>query len=218
MDRLVLEKEAEVETKIENTQTEQQKDEIELKQEEVSKTKYLSSLENMTIADFKRKEEDAKLKSFEKEKEVLIAMQYEPQTEIKKEKQVFQNVIEKPNYDLIEENKKVVKFKSTQKLKKKPSKKAASIAIACALAFTAGIAVANCVIIENMNSSYIQIDETYQLNLASYLRNISNLDQAQKGMEFIETYPEEMLDAGDTGKKSNWFDRLCNFIAGIFGG
>ena len=37
-------------------------------------------------------------------------------------------------------------------------------------------------------------------------------------MEMIETYPEDMLDAGDLGKVSNWFDRLCNFIVGMFGG
>ena len=64
----------------------------------------------------------------------------------------------------------------------------------------------------------MQIDETYKLNLAKYLKNINNLDQAQNSMEFLETYPEDLLDAGDTGEKSNWFDRFCNFIGGIFGG
>ncbi len=220
MDRLVVEKEAEVEIEKEIKTEVSQNQEIETLPESsaASKTQYLSSLENMTIADYKKQESEKELKAFEKEKEVLIAMQYETQEQQQETKQVARNVIEKPNYDLLEENKKIVKLKSKAQTKKKTNKKLASIAIACALGITAGIAVINCVIIENMSSNYLQIDETYKLNLSKYLKNINNLDQAQNGMEIIETYPEEMMDAGDVGKESNWFDRLCNFIGGIFGG
>ena len=249
MDRLVVEKEAEIEQKIE-TKTQPQKQtiskpsiETQIQQntqknenkifeqtvcveEEVeetktisqNKTEYLSSLENMTIADFKKKEDEKKYAEFEKEKEVLIAQQYEKKEEKKEEKQVSQNIIEKPNYDLIEDNKKVIKFKQQTKAKKKNNKKLASIVIACALGASSIIAVTNCVIIDNMNSNFMKIDETYKLNLAKYLKNINNLDQAQNSMEMIETYPEDLLEAGDVGEKSNWFDRLCNFIGGIFGG
>lgn len=69
-----------------------------------------------------------------------------------------------------------------------------------------------------MNSNYLQISETYNLNLLDYLKNINNLDNAQNGMEMIETYPDELLEAGDIGKENNWFDRICNYIVGIFGG
>lgn len=249
MDRLVVEKEAEIEQKIE-TKTQPQKQTIlkpaietqiqqntqknenkifeqtvcveeefeETKTISQNKTEYLSSLENMTIADFKKQEDEKKYAEFEKEKEVLIAQQYEKKEEKKEEKQVSQNIIEKPNYDLIEDNKKVIKFKQQTKAKKKNNKKLASIVIACALGASSIIAVTNCVIIDNMNSNFMQIDETYKLNLAKYLKNINNLDQAQNSMEMIETYPEDLLEAGDVGEKSNWFDRLCNFIGGIFGG
>lgn len=249
MDRLVVEKEAEIEQKIE-TKTQPQKQTIskpaietqiqqntkknenkifeqtvcveeEVEETEIisqNKTEYLSSLENMTIADFKKQEDEKKYAEFEKEKEVLIAQQYEKKEEKKEEKQVSQNIIKKPNYDLIEDNKKVIKFKQQTKAKKKNNKKLASIVIACALGASSIIAVTNCVIIDNMNSNFMQIDETYKLNLAKYLKNINNLDQAQNSMEMIETYPEELLEAGDVGEKSNWFDRLCNFIGGIFGG
>ena len=225
MDKLVLEKETETQTEKEVVVTEtsefkeeQTVEEVEI-QEVPSQTKYLSSLENMTIADFKKQEDEKKAVEFEKEKEVLIAQQYEkidqPITE-----QVSQNIIEKPNYDLIEENKKIIKLKSKQQTqkKKKTNKKLATIAIACALGIGAVISVVNCAIIDNMSANYVQIDETYKLNLSKYLKNINNLDQAQNGMEMIETYPEEILDAGNVGEKSNWFDRLCNFIGGIFGG
>ena len=227
MDKLVLEKETETQTEkeVEIAEVSEFKEEIvetvevEKTQEVPSQTKYLSSLENMTIADFKKQEDEKKAVEFEKEKEVLIAQQYEkidqPITE-----QVSQNIIEKPNYDLIEENKKIIKLKSKQQTqkKKKSNKKLATIAIACALGIGAVISVVNCAIIDNMSANYVQIDETYKLNLSKYLKNINNLDQAQNGMEMIETYPEEILDAGDVGEKSNWFDRLCNFIGGIFGG
>ena len=228
MDKLVLEKETETQTEKEVVVTETsefkeeqtvEKVEIEEIQEVPSQTKYLSSLENMTIADFKKQEDEKKTVEFEKEKEVLIAQQYEkidqPITE-----QVSQNIIEKPNYDLIKENKKIIKLKSKQQTqkKKKTNKKLATVAIACALGIGAVISVVNCAIIDNMSANYVQIDETYKLNLSKYLKNINNLDQAQNGMEMIETYPEEILDAGDVGEKSNWFDRLCNFIGGIFGG
>lgn len=219
MDRLVVEKEPEVETKVEvetEVLEESKKDESMQLEDQSSKTQYLSSLENITIADFKKQEEEKTLQEFEKEKENLIAKQYE--VAVEEEKQVSQNIIEKPNYDLIEENKKLVRLKTRKTEKKKSNKKLASIAIVCGLAVSALISITNCVIIENMNANYVQIEETYKLNLSKYLKNINNLDQAQNGMELIETYPEDLLDAGDIGKKSNWFDRLCNFIGGIFGG
>ncbi len=241
MDRLVVEKEVETKKEVQTqvlAKTEQrlsQKQTSEPQKQSISyetlpeietgtqnKTGYLSSLENITIADFKKQEEDKRVAEFESKKDELIAQQYvqqKTQEEVTEEKQQsVQNIIEKPNYDLIEENKKVIKLKQKSVTKKKPSKKFASVALACALGAGAIIAVTNCVIIDNMNASYIQIDETYKLNLSKYLKNINKIDKAQQGMEFIETYPEELLDAGDTGKKSNWFDRICNFIAGLFGG
>ena len=216
MDKLVLEPEVEKKIKTENVV--QQKTENSTKAELLSdkKTDYLNSLDNMTIADYKKKEEDKRVAEFEAEKEELIQQIYKPAE--KEEKQVSQNIIEKPNYDFIEENKKVVKFKQKNSPKKKPSKKFSGIAIACALGISSLICVTNCAIVEAMNSNYLQISETYNLNLLDYLKNINNLDNAQNGMEMIETYPDELLEAGDIGKESNWFDRICNYIVGIFGG
>lgn len=227
MDRLVVEKEAEVEKLVEKKTIKKEEQVVLNKTENFQeklpgiettnqmKTEYLSSLQDMTIADFKKQEDEKVSAEFQKEKEVLIAKQYE---KIEEKQEVSQNIIEKPNYDLIEENKKIIKIKQKTREKKKPNKKLASIVIACALGASSIIAVTNCVIIENMSANYMQIDETYKLNLAKYLKNINNLDQAQNSMEFLETYPEDLLDAGETGEKSNWFDRFCNFIGGIFGG
>ncbi len=223
MDRLVMD--AETETKIERPKVkvvpvQETKIPVEISHEPQIQTEYLNSLENKTIGDVKKAEEEKVTQQFLEEKEELIEKQYE-KVEISAQ-QESQKTIEKPNYDLIAEEKKVVKLKQKGQTKKKSSKKtnkkAVGIALACALAVGGVICVTNAVVIDNMSANYFQIDETYNLNLAKYLKNIANLDTTKTGMEFLETYPEEELNAGDVGEKTNWFDRLCNFIGGLFGG
>ncbi len=182
---------------------------------------YVNSFENLTVADIKRQEEEKKQEEFKKEKEVLIEKQFEepkqqieePENETKSE-----NIIEKPNYDLIEENPKVVKISTKKKSQKRLTKRAAAIALSLALGATGIITVANVIVIDQMQSSFSEIESTYNLKLRKYLQNITELDGTKMGSEVIETYPDETKSAGDLGTKSNWFDRLCNFIARLFGG
>ena len=222
MDKLVLEREVAVEekkeTKIEETQNSTQETKLpELKQEETSaKTEYLKSLENITIGDFKKQEEEKKLADFEQEKEELIQKQFE----VEEPKQESQNIIEKPNYDFIEENKTVIKLRKNLKPEAEKSKKnRRGVVIAVGLAICSLIAVTNVTLLDNFSSSLSSIEhEFYDINLPKYLKNIGNLDATKKSMEFIETYPEEMQNAGDIGEKTNWYDKLTNFISGVFGG
>lgn len=208
------------------------------KAEEASaQSAYLNSLENITVAEFLQREQEKDAKAFEKEKDALIEKLYQPtsvpeqenitaqaesQAAQPKMQQQSAGVIEKPNYDFLEENKKIVKLTRRASEKKKSSKKlsskAAGIMIACALGASSVVCVANVALIDQMSASYFEIGETYKVNLAKYLKKISNLDATKKSMQFLETYPEDILDAGDVGQFSNWFDRLCNFIAGLFGG
>ncbi len=208
------------------------------KAEEASaQSAYLNSLENITVAEFLQREQEKDAKAFEKEKDALIEKLYQPtsvpeqenitaqaesQAAQQKMQQQSAGVIEKPNYDFLEENKKIVKLTRRGSEKKKSSKKlsskAAGIMLACALGASSVVCVANVALIDQMSASYFEIGETYKVNLAKYLKKISNLDATKKSMQFLETYPEDILDAGDVGQFSNWFDRLCNFIAGLFGG
>ena len=221
MDRLIAEKEVETETKIdtnteEKTVPTQALPEIEAEKNPPVKNSYLNSFENLTVADIKKQEKEKKAEEFKRQKEELIQQQYDS---VKEESaKVFQNIIEKPNYDLIEENKKIVKLSKKSETKKINKKKVAGLVMACTLGASALICVTNTIILDNMNSSVVQIDKTYNINLVDYLKNINNLDATKKGMEFIETYPDELLDAGDLGKQSNWFDKLCSFLGGLFGG
>lgn len=230
MDRLVVDNE--IEEKVEKAKTETKVEvkplssdaskvlPVHLSKEPQIQTEYLNSLENLTIADVKKSEDTKKTEEFKLEKETLIEKQFEePKEEPQKvEQQESQKILEKPNYDLISSPKKVIKLKSKSQEKKKASKKALGIALACALSISGVICVTNTIIIDNMSSNFLQIDETYKLNLAKYLKNLTKLDTTKQSMEFLESYPEENLDAGDLGEKTNWFDRLCNFIGGFFGG
>ena len=235
MDRLVAETQTEkqethpaVKIKLKETapisQTEQKvENPTEVPQQESENSRYINSFKDITVADIKRQQEEEKVVEFEKQKEDLIQAQfsnYQAYVEEKQEKaqDVNEKVIEKPNYDLIEENKKIVKLRKKAKTKSINKKKLAGIALACTLGVSAIVCVTNVVIIDNLNSSFVQIDETYNLNLAQYLKNLYNLDTTKKGMDIIETYPEEKNEAGDLGQHSNWFDKICSFIAGLFGG
>ena len=234
MDKLVAEKqieESEVKVTTQEKESVVRTEEIVVKEKPPVQTEYLNSFENLTVADVRREEEKRQKEEFEIEKEKLIAesfqtneSQVEEQTEEKTEEQTTEkseeskNIIEKPNYDFIEENKKVIKLKKNTSQKKVKNKKVAGIALALALGGSAILCVANTIILDNMNFSLLQIDETYKLNLGKYLKDIAGLDSTKKSMEFLETYPEELLDAGELGHKTNWFDKLCNFFGGLFGG
>ena len=105
----------------------------------------------------------------------MIQQQFESEEVEKEEEQVCQNIIEKPNYDLIEENKKVVKLQCKKKSKAKSKKKFAGLAIAGALGAGAIICVTNAVIIDNMSSGFVQLEEVYKMNLMKYLKNLIHL-------------------------------------------
>lgn len=197
-----------------------------LKEGSNRQTAYLQSLENKTVADIMEERRKKEKEEFEAEKEQLIQKQYEkPKAKEEKakpnEREGASKTIERPNFDLMEENKRVVKLFKNQKQqtqKKKKSSKTAGLVLACTLAGCGIVCVANTVVIDSMNKSLLQIDETYHLNLQKYLKEITKLDQTNKSLEFLETYPEDILDAGDLGQKSNWFDKLCNFFGSLFGG
>ncbi len=185
--------------------------------ESIVKT-YISSFENVTIEDLKKREEAVQE---EKAEEVLKAEEHEEEkvepeqvvvNEIAPQKSVKKLVIEKPNYDFIAKDKKGKK----EKVKKKPKLKA--VFLACALAVSCVGCVAGTVAIDNLSSQYIELQDEYNLNLLTYLKDINNLNATNKGLEFIETYPEDLNEISSIGETTNWFDNLVNFITGLFGG
>ena len=61
------------------------------------------------------------------------------------------------------------------------------------------------------------LDEFFMVRVAS-LKNISSVDSGNKMAELIQTYPDELLRPEQIQQQSNWFDRFCNFLSGLFGG
>lgn len=235
MDRLILEKvekETKVETEKKQTAIEQQpevketdnisKAGTQIQEKKAEKIEYndsyVSSFENLTISDVKQLESEEE-KTVEEESEKFSEPQVEQ--EVEKEQIVLQEtqgqsepvkklVIERPNYDFIGD-------KKTGTKKKKKSKLKAAL-LCCTLAACCVGCVTGSIVIDNLNSQYIALQDEYSLNLATYLRNINNLNATNQGLEFIETYPEDINEISSIGETTNWFDNLSNFIAGIFGG
>ena len=149
--------------------------------------------------------------------------QLQTQTEIEpiQEVQAIDNssVIETPNYDFIEplneqQQEKIFKIEKEKKEKKQASpllKKLKIIVFSLLFAVLGSWTIYNAVELSNVVTEY-------NLKLDQYLTKLGSLDSASGLNDLFPTYPEEEQDATSIGKKSNWFDRLCNFIAGIFGG
>lgn len=139
------------------------------------------------------------------------------------------SIVEKPNYDFIEpltseEAEKIYKIEKQEKAEGKSSKfgKRLRIALFSLVMAVCGIwGIANIV---NINTVKAELDSLsniyYNINLPSYLRNLTQLDAVnQDNMEnLFQTIPEEAQPPTQIEAKSNWFDRLCEFLAGLFGG
>ena len=158
-----------------------------------------------------------KQKELQKEKEELIEKQFTQEEKVEEEK-----IIEKPNFDLMEPDKRVIKLRRKQEKfqpKERKKNKKFGLILAIGLGIASVLCVTNVAILQNYSSSLSQLEtEFYEVNLPKYLKDVANLDTTKKSMEFLDTYPEEINNAGELGTKTNWFDKFCNFLGGLFGG
>ena len=205
-------KKATLEEKVISKQEQKEQEKIEEKVEEVEEKKeiydgYLSNFENLTLSDVKSQEA---VKEEEPVAEVAEEVVEEEKPLAVQERAVKKLIIEKPNYDFI--------AKSNKKEKPKRKGKLKTIVLACALAVCSVLCVSGAVMCDQLNNNYLELQDTYDLNLRSYLSNINKLNITNQGLEFLETYPEELNTPSSIGETTNWFDRIANFIAGLFGG
>ncbi len=147
------------------------------------------------------------------------------QSQVQSQPQQENIVIETPNYDLIpqtppQKEKRILKLEK-QVEKSQPKKKMSFLKkaiIASVLALTVGLGVFTAVDLSNSISAYNAANSQYSVNLANLLKNISSVDSGNKTSELIQTYPNELMRPDQLQQQSNWFDRLCNFLSGLFGG
>ncbi len=78
----------------------------------------------------------------------------------------------------------------------------------------------NVATIDNISGQIAQVSSQYELNLANYLKNLWTLDatNADNMENLFETIPDSELPPTKVDEQSNWFDRFCNFLGGLFGG
>lgn len=150
----------------------------------------------------------------------------EEQTINKIESKVAQ-VIEKPNYDYMEilsekQRTKIYSIKKEKNLpQSKPKKSKFKLAIVSILfAIFGAWGIVNIAMIDNVASQVAEVSSQYELNLFNYLKNLYTLDatNSENMKNLFETIPEEENAPNSLEEKSNWFDRICNFLEGLFGG
>lgn len=141
----------------------------------------------------------------------------------------FSSTVFSPNYDMMEslsqeEHEKIFGTEQKEDLQEKQAKKKKisikSIVFAVLFVIFGIWGIANISTIDSLNSQIQTATDNYNLNLANYLKNLATLDTTnQENMEnLFEVIPTESLPPASVGEQSNWFDRFCNFLSGLFGG
>lgn len=193
--------------------------------------KKLAKKSNTAIAVAEKEEElEKEEQKPDKTKVNLQKLRNELEREKAQKKQMLkkeQAVVETPNYDMIKEispekRKQIYKVEKTENQEKaKPfafNKKLKIILfgivflLAGAFCITSGVQMLN-------SSTAMQVAQTeYDLSLSKLLKKMSKIDSGNKSLELIETHPTDLNTPSSIEESSNWFDRLCNFISGLFGG
>ena len=174
------------------------------------------------------------------EKETEIVVQSKPVQEVKKEviekkekeiaKEIFSKplsedvAVEKPNFDTLpslseEKRKKIFKVEREKVSEKKHSNKRLKILIVSiifmllsAFTITTGVEIAKA-------NAQLQVAQSeYSANLLQLMQKIYSTETGNRSLSLFETFPEEDLTATSIYETSNWFDRFCKFLTGLFGG
>lgn len=184
------------------------------------------------IKSIKKVEEKEKPTKKENRKPLFSASSYPNIEEREKEEQQVNKieskvaqVIEKPNYDYMEtlsekQRKKIFVVKKDKSLKvhKKSKLKLAICSILFAIFGVWG--VVNITTISSVSSQISEVSTSYELNLFNYLKNLISLDatNSENMKNLFETIPEDQNLPTEIEKESNWYDRITNFLGGLFGG
>ena len=155
-------------------------------------------------------------KQLESEKE-------QKQQMIKKERAV----VETPNYDMIKEispekRKQIYKVEKIHPEEKaKPftfNKKLKIILFGLVFLLAGAFCISSGVQMLDSSTALQAAQSQYEISMTNLIKKISKIDSGNKALELIETHPREIKDPSSIEESSNWFDRICNFISGLFGG
>lgn len=165
-----------------------------------------------------------------KEKEVI---EISPKREIKRDsinlfsiKQQVAEIVEKPNFDKIQEltpekRNKIFKLKKEKKESaptKRTSSKLKIIVLGILISLFGSFFISNTVNIIKTSQAIQDTQSSYSASLFDLMQKISSTESGNRILDLFETYPDQNLPANTIYKSSNWYDRLCDFLAGLFGG
>ncbi len=138
---------------------------------------------------------------------------------------VKEEVIEKPNFDKIEElspekRKKIFKvsMEKEEKQKFRLNKKLKMALIGIVMGMLLIFCITSTIEIVKLNAEVQQAQSNYNASLTNLIQKIYSTETGNRSLNLFETFPEENLGASSFYESSNWFDRICNFLTGIFGG
>lgn len=156
----------------------------------------------------------------------LVTEKQQEEEEVAKLESKVSQVIEKPNYDLLEdlspaEREKIFKIEKEEAAKPQVKfGKLKWVMLSILLAIFGVWGIVNIATLDSLGSQVASVETIYDINLAKYAKNLAALDatSAENMENLLPTIPDQKLDASEIGWQSNWFDRFCNFIGGLFGG
>jgi hypothetical protein len=130
-------------------------------------------------------------------------------------------VIHTPNYDFIETNGKAeIKNKQSKKTKKRKFRaKLAVIVYSVLLLICVGWVTVNTIQISNTANEITQI--SYNIDTIQYVLKVDQLDCYNEGDETLittifEITPPALAQPTQVQPQTNWFDRFCSWLAGLF--
>lgn len=132
-------------------------------------------------------------------------------------------VIEKPNFDKIDElpqekRSKIFKLKRTERTSTKTNKKLKVALLGLAFCILVAFCITTTINIVKVNSRLEGLQNSYNASLSDLIQKIYSTETGNRSLNLFETFPEEDLTASSIYESSNWFDRFCNFLTGLFGG
>jgi len=176
------------------------------------------------------KEEEIQEEKQDKTKVNLQKLRAQLETEKEQKKQMRkkeQAVVETPNYDMIKEispekRKQIYKVEKVEPEEKaKPftfNKKLKIILFGLVFLLAGAFCISSGVQMINASTAMQVAQSEYELSLGKLIKKISKIDSGNKTLELIPTHPKELKTPSSIEESSNWFDRICNFISGLFGG
>ena len=181
-----------------------------------------TSKETMTLV--LEKEEEIEKEEPKKKTNLQIL---KSELETKKQMIEKEKAIVSPNYDLIQEispekRKKIYKIKKAEvKEEAKPhalNKKFKIILFSLVLFVGGAFCISSGVQLADAINGLNVAQTQYEANLPKLIKKISGIDNTNTTLELIETYPDEIKEPSSIKEQTNWFDKICNFISGLFGG